>query len=97
MSETTRSWREDLKVFRERMGGLTEAKRDAGKDQRETLKVITEALKAGPRTVPEIAGATQLPAQKVMWFVMAMKRYGTLAEAGRAGDYLRYGLKEAEP
>lgn len=97
MTETTRSWREDLRVFRERMGGLTEAKKAAGKDQRETLKAITEALTAGPRTVPEIAGATQLPTQKVMWFVMAMKRYGTLAEVGRAGDYLQYGLKEAEP
>jgi hypothetical protein len=97
MSETTRSWREDLKVFRERMGGLTEENRAAGKDQRETLKAITEALRAGPRTVPEIAGVTRLPAQKVMWYVMAMKRYGSLAEVGRAGDYLRYGLKEAEP
>jgi hypothetical protein len=97
MPETTRNWREDLKVFRERMGGLTEAKRAAGKDQRESLKAITEALKGGPRTVPEIAGVTQLPTQKVMWFVMAMKRYGTLAEVGRAGAYLQYGLKEAEP
>jgi hypothetical protein len=96
MSETTRSWREDLKVFREHMGGLTEEKRAAAKDQRETVKAISEALKGGPRTVPEIAGLTQLPAEKVMWFVMAMKRYGELAEVDRAGDYLRYGLKEAE-
>jgi hypothetical protein len=27
---------------------------------------------------------------------MALKRYGEVVEAGRAGDYFRYALKESE-
>ncbi len=96
MSETKRNWREDLKVFRERMGGLTEEKRAAGKEQREALKGIQDALKGGPRTIPEIAGETKLPSPKVMFYVMAMKRYGQVAEVGQAGDYMQYALKEAQ-
>ncbi len=95
MSEVKRNWREDLRVFRERMGGLTEEKKAYGKEQREALKAIHEALKTGPRTVPEIAGETKLPGHKVMFYLMAMKRYGELAEVGQAGDYMQYALKEA--
>ena len=96
MSEAKRNWREDLKVFRERMGGLTEEKKAYGKDQRETRKALQNALKAGPRTVPELARETNLPSHKVMWHLMAMKRYGELVEAGEAGDYVKYALKESE-
>lgn len=96
MSEAKRNWREELKLFRERMGGLTEEKKAAGKRRREVRKAIQEALKGGPRTVPEIASQTQLPSPAVMWHLMAMKRYGELAEVGQAGDYLQYALKEAQ-
>jgi len=95
MGEGKRNWREDVKVFRERMGGLTEAKKAMSKDQRDTMKAIQAALKGGPRTVPEISAETKIPSYKVLWYIMAMKRYGKVAEAGQAGDYFRYGLKEA--
>ncbi len=95
MGEAKRDWREDLKVFRERMGGLTEAKKAMTKDQRDTTKAILDALKAGPRTVPELSGDTKIPSEKVLWYVMALKRYGKVAEAGLAGDYYRYERKEA--
>ena len=95
MSETARNWREDLKVFRERMGGLTEQKKAMAKDQRDTMKAIQEALKGGPQTVPEISGRTGIPSHKVLWYIMAMKKYGKVAEAGEAGDYYRYERKEA--
>ncbi len=96
MSETKRNWREDLKVFRERMGGLTEAKRAYMKEQREILKAIQDALKGGPHTVPEITRATTLPSPTVMFYVMAMKRYGEVVEVGEAGDYLQYALSQAQ-
>ncbi|RPI13824.1 MAG: hypothetical protein EHM65_04985 [Acidobacteriales bacterium] len=95
MSEEKRNWREDLKIFRERLGGLTEAKKALAKDQRDTTKAIQEALKEGPRTVPEISSLTKIPTQKVLWYIMAMKRYNKVAEAGQAGDYYRYQWKEA--
>ncbi len=95
MAETKRNWREDVKVFRDRMGGLTEAKKAMAKDQRDTIKAIQAALKAGPRTVPEISAETKIASQKVLWYIMALKRYGKVAEAGQAGEYFRYELKEA--
>jgi predicted transcriptional regulator len=97
MSEEKRNWREDLRGFRDRMGGLTDEKKAEGKTQRETLRAIQGALQGGPRTVPEIAQATGLPSPTVMWYVMAMKRYGQVAEGAQAGDYMQYALKEAQP
>jgi hypothetical protein len=43
----------------------------------------------------EISSLTKIPSHKVLWYIMAMKRFGKVAEAGQAGDYFRYGLKEA--
>lgn len=93
MSEFKRNWREELKVFRERMGGVTQERKDWQKEQRDYAKAISAALEKGPRTVPEIAQASGLPSHKILWHVMAMKKYGKIAEADRAGDYYRYVLR----
>jgi hypothetical protein len=96
VSEAKRNWREDLKIFRERRGGLSDEKKAWSKDQRDTLKAIRSAMKAGPRTIPELAAATKLPGDRVLWYVLALKRYGQVAEAERLGDYYRYQLKETQ-
>ena len=95
MGDAKRNWREDLKVFRERLGGISEAKKARTKETRETVKAIEGALKSGPLTVPEISTTTKIPSHKVLWHLMAMKKYGRIAEVGVAGDYFRYELKEA--
>jgi hypothetical protein len=95
MADAKRNWREDLKVLRERMGGVSDEKKARTKDNRETVKAIQGALKGGPRTVPEISAETKIPGRKVLWYLMAMKKYGKVAEAGLAGDCYRYELKEA--
>jgi hypothetical protein len=97
MIQTTRvEWREALRLFRERMGGLTEAKKAFLKSDREARKALREALRFGPKTIPELTLQLDLPGEKVVWYVMALKRYGEIVEAGRSGDYFRYALKEAE-
>ena len=55
---------------------------------------IAEVLTAGPKTVPEIAGAIDRPADEVMKWVMGMRRYGRVRELpkDRAEDYYRYEL-----
>ncbi|NWF83432.1 MAG: winged helix-turn-helix domain-containing protein [Bryobacteraceae bacterium] len=93
MSEIKRNWREDLKIFRERMGGVTQERKDWQKEQRDYSKAISGVLEKGARTVPEIAEASGLPSDKILWHLMAMKKYGKIAEAGRSGDYFRYELK----
>ena len=89
-------WREALRLFRERMGGLTDTKKAYLKADRDARKGLREALKFGPKTIPELRQQLGLPGEKVVWLVMALKRYGEVVEAGRAGDYFRYALKESE-
>ncbi len=89
-------WREALRVFRERMGGLTDAKKAYLKEDRDARKALREALRFGPKTIPELTQQLNLPGQKVTWYVMALKRYGDIVEAGQAGEYFRYALKESE-
>jgi len=57
---------------------------------------ILEVLQAGPATVPEIAAAIGSPTHEVVFWVMAMRRYGWLSEVkGSAGDgYFRYQAEE---
>ncbi|HYL81845.1 MAG TPA: hypothetical protein VEU07_13585 [Candidatus Acidoferrum sp.] len=86
--------REALRLFRERMGGLTEARKVYLKADRETRKALRAALKTGPQTVPDLARQLDLPSQQVMWYVMALRRYGEVVEVGRSRDYPRYALKE---
>jgi hypothetical protein len=87
-------WRAGLKLFRERMGGVTERKKAMAKHQTEALKSIRAALKDGPKTIPAILPQCNLPGPELVWFLMAMKRYGMVVETGHQGDYLLYRLKE---
>ncbi|MGP8072473.1 MAG: MarR family transcriptional regulator [Thermoplasmata archaeon] len=55
---------------------------------------VVAALRAGPKTLPEIAAALGAPVPEVTLWVMAMRRYGTVRDLpkGRADDYFRYEL-----
>jgi predicted Rossmann fold nucleotide-binding protein DprA/Smf involved in DNA uptake len=57
---------------------------------------ILDALKEGPRTVPEIAEAVGAPTYEVVIWVMGMRRYGWLSEVkGSEGDgYFRYRAED---
>jgi DNA-binding IclR family transcriptional regulator len=48
-------------------------------------------LRDGPLTVPELAGASGLPAGEVLIWMMTMRKYGYVTERDAAGDgYYRY-------
>lgn len=67
------------------------------KEQQAVRKLLREAMKNGPRTIPEIAASTALPVGQVLWHVMAMKKYDLVREVGKEGDYFAYALaKEVE-
>ena len=97
MQQEKRDWKGDVKIFRERMGGMTDARKAWQKEQRDTEKAIHNVLKSGPHTIPEISSESQLPAERIVWHLMALKRYGKIAEADLAGDYYRYVWKEESP
>jgi len=63
-------------------------------DFRQDRKQITEALRKGAGTVPELAVQTGLPAEQVLWHVTAMRKYGTVQEVGPEGDYVKYEFIE---
>jgi predicted Rossmann fold nucleotide-binding protein DprA/Smf involved in DNA uptake len=58
---------------------------------------VAEALRTGPKTIPQIAEALGAPPREVVHWVMAMRRYGMVRDfpKGRADDYYPYALVEA--
>jgi predicted transcriptional regulator len=53
---------------------------------------IVDILRSGPKTIPELARALNLPSHEVMMIVMAMRRYGYIEEIpkNRRDDYFQY-------
>ena len=64
--------------------------------QRKIQKQLMEALKIGPRTVPEIADRTGIPSSEVLWHLMSMKKYGRIVEGQEREGYYEYILEEKE-
>ncbi len=76
----------------------------ANRDPREIVREETfmrgrvlAVLADGPHTVPEIAEAIGCPTHEAMTWVMGMRRYGWVREAGAAEDgYFRYQSVQRE-
>jgi len=64
------------------------------KEQKHFHVELCALFRERPRTVPEVAQATGLPTEKVLWFLAAMKKYGLVVEAGMCGDYPLYQKAE---
>jgi hypothetical protein len=64
------------------------------KEQDQIRAKITSLLKDGPRTVPEMSEATGMPTHLVFWHIIAMRKYGKVAEAELKIDYPAYRLVE---
>lgn len=60
------------------------------KEQKALRRQICQPMRAEPKTVPELAALTGLPAGQVLWHVMAMKKYGLVVETGMCGEYYLY-------
>ncbi|MEW6515600.1 MAG: MarR family transcriptional regulator [candidate division FCPU426 bacterium] len=61
---------------------------------------ILRLLQDGPKTVPEIARALNAPTADAVLWMMAMRRYGWIAETGRPNTegYFAYALiKKDQP
>jgi len=62
------------------------------KEQRAIRRQICQTMRDAPRTVPEVAEATGLPADQVLWHITAMRKYDLVAEAEMSGEYYTYQL-----
>jgi predicted transcriptional regulator len=84
-----------IKVLRDRHGGMSDELKEYFKNQNQIRKKLKDSLKGGAKTIPEIARDTGLDSPDVVWHVMAMKRYGEVAEVEKKGDYYTYKYMEA--
>ena len=62
------------------------------KEQKAIRRQICQAMRDAPRTVPDVAQATGLPADQVLWHITAMRKYDLVAEAEICGEYYTYQL-----
>jgi hypothetical protein len=83
--EAMKRLREERKVFIDRAKGLIKA-------QSGSIKRIKEHLSGEGATIPEIAEKTGMPTAEVLWFVMALKKYGQVIEGPKEEDYFKYQL-----
>ena len=60
------------------------------REQKKTLKAIRAQLENTACTVPEVATATGIATDMVLWYMAAMKKYGQIAEAEKDDGYYRY-------
>lgn len=64
------------------------------KEQKDIRRQIAQALGAEPKTVPEIAEASGLPAEQVLWHIIAMKKYNLVIETDQSDEYYLYQLAQ---
>lgn len=67
------------------------------KVQKEAVKAIKAQLQNDVGTVPRISQGTGISADKVLWYIAALKKYGEISEAEKDGDYFRYVLTAGLP
>ncbi|MBN1668737.1 MAG: hypothetical protein JW862_16705 [Anaerolineales bacterium] len=60
------------------------------KEQQVVRKAISRVIQGTPKSVPEIAAATELPPPEVLWHITAMKKYGEVVEDGLDDDFEYY-------
>jgi hypothetical protein len=84
-----------IEILRERHGGMSKELKEYFNDQQKVYKALRAALKAGPRTVPQLARECNIPSPVVMWHLMALRRYGQVLDGPEENGYLLYTLAGA--
>ena len=64
------------------------------KEQKAIRKQLCEVIRERARSIPEIAAATELPGDQVLWHITALKKYGLVVENGMCGEYYLYQMAE---
>jgi len=92
--EPKKKARKPLQILRERRGGLPKDLVQRNRSQTALRRKIVAALETGPKTVPELSAETGIPTDQTLYFVMALKKYGKVAEGAERDDYYEYVLIE---
>ena len=79
------------------MDNINRDTREIMRDEMVVKDKIIESLQSGPKTIVEIANSIAAPSPEVMFWVMAMRKYGSIKEGEvTEDDYFLYELKEEE-
>jgi predicted Rossmann fold nucleotide-binding protein DprA/Smf involved in DNA uptake len=90
--EPTSRARSPIQILRERCGGVPKELMARNREQRAVRRKLLNALQSGPKTVPELARETDLPRHEVFWHLMALRKYGQVAEGEESDQYFTYAL-----
>lgn len=85
---------EVLKRLREEHKETVEETQAYLKLQQVFRKQLRKAMSDQSLTIPQIAAATSLPSDQVLWHVIAMKEYGLIQEVGKDGNYYEYQVTQ---
>ncbi len=84
-----------LTALRQRMGGISDAKKQHTRALNAARQAIRQALAQQPATVPAVAQAIHRPTHEVLWHLTGMRKYGQIQEAGEEEGYVLYTLTPA--
>jgi hypothetical protein len=90
--ENARKRAEMLKQLREEHRETIARTQALLKEQQAIRRQICQVIRDAPKTVPEVAEATGMPAGQVLWHITAMKKYDLAVETGMDGEYYQYQL-----
>ena len=62
------------------------------KEQKSIRQQICQVMRDAPKTIPEVAESTGLPAHVVLWHITAMKKYDLAREVSPCGEYFSYEI-----
>jgi len=84
-----------IEILRDRQGGMSKELKERFNEQQRIYKAVRAALKAGPKTVPQLAAECKLEPPTTMWHLMALRRHGEILEGAEENGYVVYRLKGA--
>ena len=92
--KSSKNSKEQLKALREERSEIISRNKELLKKQNSETGLIKKSLKEGSKTIPELAKATGIKSDLILYYVSTMKKYGEIDEAGHAGGYFKYSLVE---
>jgi hypothetical protein len=85
-----------IDLLKERYGPPSRELLDFTRETARVQSAILKALAGGGLTVPQLAEATQLPADRIFWHVNALKKYGKVKAGDKEEGYFCYSLAGAD-
>lgn len=83
-------------VEAKKLHNINERARNSSKQFREIRKTIHKLLELEPKTIPQIAAALEMPADKITYYLMTCRKFGQINVVGidDMDEYYLYGINK---